>query len=229
MVLARGGLSTAYGPILADREATAPAHAPLPLRLANIAVRVTDSRGIARRAALQYTGAGWSNVTFVVPAAAAPGPAEVAVVRTDGSVSAAKVILADIAPGFFSASADARGAAVGEVTQRDTVTGETRKFPLSECSGYACRTVPITLTPQVFTTVRLAGSGFRNAGAGAQLQITVGGVAVRVLSFGAADDVGRDQVTVELPAALSKLGEADVAMTVNGRLSNVVRIRCGAE
>jgi uncharacterized protein (TIGR03437 family) len=229
LVLARGGLSTAYGPILADREATASARAPLPLRLANVSVRVTDSRGVARRAALQYTGAGWSNITFVVPAAAAPGPAEVAVVRTDGSVSTAKVILADIAPGFFSASADARGAAVGEVTQYDTDTGETRRFAVSECSGYVCRAVPITLSPRLRTTVRLAGSGFRNAGPGAMLQVTVGGIVVRVLSFGAMDDVGRDQVTIELPASLGRVGEADLAMTVNGRLSNVVRIHCGAE
>ena len=229
MVLARGGISTAYGPILADREATAPAGAALPLRLSNIAVRVTDSRGVARRAGLQYTGAGWSNITFVVPAASAPGPAEVAVVRTDGSVSAAKVILADIAPGFFSASADARGAAVGDVSQRDSGTGQTRSFSTSACSGYVCRAVAVMLSPKVRTTVRLAGSGFRYAGAGAEVRVTVGGKSVPVLGFGAMDDVGRDQVTFEVPDWLADAGEVDVAMTVNGRLSNVVRMHFGAQ
>ena len=146
MVLARGGLSTAYGPILADREAAAPAGARCRLRLANISVRVTDSRGIARMARLQYTGAGWSNVTFVVPPEAAVGPAEIAVLRTDGSESAAKVIVADVAPGFFSASADARGAAVGDVTQRSSNGGPAATFPASECVGYACRAVPIPLS-----------------------------------------------------------------------------------
>ena len=164
-----------------------------------------------------------------MPPAAAPGPAEVAIVRTDGSVSAANVYLADIAPGFFSASADARGAAVGDVTQRDLATGETRSFPLSECSGYACRAVPVALSPNVRTSVRLAGSGFRNAGPGANIRVTIGDIAVRVLSHGAMDDVGRDQVTIELPAALGNLGETDLTMTVNGKLSNVVRIHCGAK
>jgi hypothetical protein len=73
LVLARGGLATAYGPILAEREVTAPSGRPLPLVLGNVSVRVTDSRGIARLARLQYTGAGWSDTTFVVPADAAVG------------------------------------------------------------------------------------------------------------------------------------------------------------
>jgi len=63
IVLARGALSTTYGPILADREMHA-AGRPLPFRLGNMTVRVTDSRRVARRAGLLYTGAGWSNLTF---------------------------------------------------------------------------------------------------------------------------------------------------------------------
>jgi hypothetical protein len=76
-VLARGALSTAYGPILADREMHA-AGRPLPFRLGNMTVRVTDSRGVARRAGLLFTGAGWSYLTFAIPPNTALGPAEVA-------------------------------------------------------------------------------------------------------------------------------------------------------
>jgi hypothetical protein len=147
LVLARGGLATAYGPILAEREITADAGQPLPLRLGNVSVRVTDSRGVARHAALLYTGAGWSNITFLVPPNSALGPAEVAVVRSDGSSSAGRVILADVAPGFLTAGSDARGPAVGEVMQRWAGSGQTRKFAASECAGYACRAVPIPPRP----------------------------------------------------------------------------------
>jgi uncharacterized protein (TIGR03437 family) len=227
MVLARGGLSTAYGPILAERDMAAAVGQPLPLRLGNISVRVTDSRGTARRARLVYTGAGWANVTFVVPANAALGPAEVAVVRTDGSRSAGRVIIADVAPGFFTASADARGAVIGEVVQRGAGGGPTKTFEAAECVSSGCRAVPIALADRVTTTVRLAGSGLRNAGADAVVRVTVGGVAVPVVSFGAADTVGRDQVTIQLPAELRGAGETDLVMTVNGALSNVVRIHCG--
>ena len=197
-VIARGAVSTAYGPILAEREMSA-AGSPLPLVLGNVRVRVKDSRGIARFAPLLYTGAGWSNISFVVPADAALGPAEVAVVRSDGSSSAGRVIIADAAPGFFTASYDARGSVTGQVVQRSPAS----------------------------TTVRLAVSGIRYAGPKAVIRITVENVPVPVLSFGAADDVGRDQVTVKLPAELRGIGETDMVMTVNGLLSNVVRINCG--
>ena len=70
-------------------------------------------------------------------------------------------------------------------------------------------------------------SGPVSAGPHATIRVTVGGVAVPVVSFGAADDVGRDQVTIQLPAELRGAGESDLAMTVNGMLSNVVRIHCG--
>ena len=230
MVLARGGVATAYGPILAEREVTASAGQPLPLQLGNVSVRITDSRGMARMARLLYTGAGWSDTTFLVPETSAVGPARVAVVRSDGSSSTAPVIIADVAPGFFTASADARGAVMGEVVQRWADSGQTKTFAAAECGSSGCRTVPIPLSGGVITTVRLAGSGIRNAGPNAAIRVTVGGVAVPVLSFGAADtkDVGRDQVTIQLPLELRGAGETDLVMTVNSVLSNVVRIHCGA-
>jgi uncharacterized protein (TIGR03437 family) len=229
MVMARGGLATAYGPILAERELSAAAGKPLPLRLGNVSVRVTDSRGMAQLARLLYTGAGWSDITFLVPPNSAVGPARVAVVRSDGSSSTAPVIIADVAPGFLTASSDARGAVAGEVVQRWTGSGETKRFATAECVVGSCRAVPIPLSGGVITTVRLAGSGIRNAGPNAAIRVTVGGVTVPVLSFGAADtdDVGRDQVTIQLPLELRGAGETDLAMTVNSVLSNVARIHCG--
>jgi len=224
ILLARGALSTAYGPILADREMHA-AGRPLPLRLGNITVRVTDSRGVARRAGLLFTGAGWSYLTFAIPADNALGPAEVAIVRTDGSSSTATVIVANTAPGFWTATADGRGPVIGRVTQR-TADGSTKTFPAWECKNgvYGCRTVPIPLSDGVSTTVRLDASGIRYADPKAAVRVTVGDVPVRVLSFGAGDDVGRDQVTIKLPAQLPDAGETDVMMTVDGLLSNVARI-----
>jgi uncharacterized protein (TIGR03437 family) len=227
-VLARGGVSTAYGRILADREAWAPGGEPLPLRLANIAVRVTDSRGTAQLARLVYTGAGWSNITFLVPENAAAGPAEVSIVRTDGSSSTAQVILADVAPGFFSSTSDARGPASGEVVQRAPGAAGLKRFAASECTATGCRAVPIPLSTGIETTVRLHAAGLRHAGPHAAVRVTVAGVEVPVVSFGAADNAGRDQVTIQLPSELRDAGETDVTMTVNHIISNVVRIHCGA-
>src|ERR1039457_5908863 len=197
MALARGGLASAYGPTLAEREMTAVAGRPLPLVLGNVSVRVRDSRGTARLARAQSAGAAWGEC---------------------GGAGAR---------GFFTASGDARGAVMGEVVQQAAGSGQTKTFAASECAGYVCRAVPIELSGGLRTTVRLVGSGIRNAGPHAVIRVTVGGIGVPVVSFGAADDVGRDQVTIQLPAELRGAGETDLVMTVNGVLSNVVRIHCG--
>lgn len=225
-VLPRGGISTAYGPILAEREMTAYGM-PLPTRLGNVAIHVTDSRGSTHVAPLIYTGAGWSELTFVVPASSSLGPAEVAVVRTDGSHSSGKVLIADFAPGFWTASQDGRGAAIGKVLQQFS-NGKTKEFQASHCATYGCRPVAIPLSPRVSTTIRLEGSGFRYAGSNPDIRATIGDVRVPVLSVKRGDLVGHDQVTLQLPDVLRGRGEADLIATVNGVLSNVVRINCGA-
>lgn len=223
-LLARGALSTAYGPTLAGREMHA-AGRPLPLRLGNMTVRVTDSRGVARRAGMLFTGAGWSHLTFAVPPNTALGLAEVTLVRADSSSSTTNAIVANVVPGIWTASADGRGPVIGRVFQR-FADGRTKMFPAWECENgvYGCRTVPILLSDGVTTTVRLDSSGIRYAGPKAAVRVTVGDVPVQVLSFGAGDDVGRDQVTIKLPAQLPVAGETDLMMKVDGLFSNVVRI-----
>jgi hypothetical protein len=39
---------------------------------------------------------------------------------------------------------------------------------------------------------------------------------------------GNDQLTIRLPDALEGVGETDLYFTVNGQISNVVRINCGS-
>ena len=228
IVIARGAVSTLYGPILAERQMSASGR-PLPFRLGNVSVRVGDSRGVSRAARLLYTGAGWANLTYVVPRDTAPGPAEVVLERTDGSRSTTKVIVADVAPGFWTATADGRGPAIGRVVQR-FANGTSKVFSSWQCAKNTlnCGTVPIPLDDRVITTVRLDASGIRNAGPKADVRVMAGDVVLPVLSYGAADDAGLDQVTVKLPARLRGAGETDLFMTVEGVLSNVARINCGS-
>ena len=220
-----------YGPILADHEAGARPGQPPPTRLDNVSVRVTDSRGVASLAPLLYTGGGWSYLTFVVPGDAAPGQAEIAVMRTDGSHASATAIIADVAPGLLSASVDGRGPAKGLVTQR-MADGSVRSSEASRCPDYLCRTVPIPLARGVFSTLRsLAGTlGFRQAHANSDIQAIVGDIAVPVISFGEIPgNPGSDQLTIRLPDELIGAGESDLWLKVNGRLSNILRIDCGGK
>jgi uncharacterized protein (TIGR03437 family) len=226
LVVARGGIATAYGPILADEEMSAHG-SPLPTSLGNISIGITDSRGIARLAPLLHTGAGWTFTSFVVPDECATGPAEVAVVRTDGSVARSRVLIADLAPGLFTAPPDGRSAAVGEVTQRGNGRPD-KSFPAWKCGPNSCGAVAIPLSPGVSTTVRLVGTGFRYAGEHPDLRVTVGDVEAPVLSVGRGAAPGNDELIIRLPDALRGVGESDLYFTVNGELSNVVRINCGS-
>jgi cytochrome c peroxidase len=225
LLIARGGRATAYGPILADRDLSA--GPTLPRILGNVSVRIIDSAGVARFARLLYTGAGWSFLTFVVPDNVAPGPAEFAIVRTDGSSSSARAVIADIAPGLLSASLDGRGPAKAQVIEH-LADGSTRMSDTYQCSGYACRTLPIHLSRGVSATLRLEGNGFRHARSNADFNVMIGEVSVPIISYGPEPGMpGRDWLTVNLPADLIGYGETDLFLRVNGALSNVVRIDCG--
>jgi uncharacterized protein (TIGR03437 family) len=101
-------------------------------------------------------------------------------------------------------------------------------FPTWECEQRSCRAVPIPLSPGATTTVRLLGSGFRYAGEHPDVRATVGGIPAPVLSMSRSTEPGTDQLTVRLPNALEGVGETDLYFTVNGQISNVVRINCGS-
>jgi uncharacterized protein (TIGR03437 family) len=199
-----GGRATVYGPTLADRERYAPP-GPLPTRLGNLSIRITDSHGVARLAPLLYAAAGWAHINFIVPADAAPGPAEIAVVRSDGTRAVAKAILGRVAPGLASASLDGRGIAKAWTSER----------PAWKCAP-DCEPLPL----HAGTKIRLEGTGFRSA---ASLRVMVGDRDARVVSFGPIPGVpGKDRLTIELPEVPA--GETDVLIWADGVLSNIVRV-----
>ncbi len=225
LVIARGANFSTYGRILAEQELTAHG-TPRPTRLGNISLRVTDSRGVARLAPLFWTGAGWASVNGLIPPDSALGPAEVAVLRTDGSLSRSRIFITDVAPALWTLPADGRGPAIAQVHQRFS-DGHTARLPAGACTKAGCRTLPIPLTPQAVTTLRLEGSGFRFTSAKTALHVTVDGLTVPVESYGPLPEDGRDQVTVRLPDSLIGRGEVEVFLTAHGVLSNVVQIYCG--
>jgi uncharacterized protein (TIGR03437 family) len=218
----RGGYAIAYGPVMADADSRAANGPRLPFTLGKLAVEVTDSRGVTRPAGIYWATAGWGQVNFVIPPDSAPGPGRMTVVREDGSRSGANVTIVDTAPGFWT-GISCRGPAMGSAVQV-LAGGRTSRAPISTCDGVTCKTLPVAVSRTTSTRVRVVGSGFRNA---KSLEVTVGGVKVPVVSFGPGADAGMDQVTIEIPASLQGLGEADLICRANGRTSNPVRIRIG--
>jgi uncharacterized protein (TIGR03437 family) len=224
--VARGALSLAYGPIMAAFDAKRETLGT-PLSLGRISIQVTDSLGVTRSAGMLWASAGWGQTNFVIPQESAVGPATMTIVRDDGSRSSSKITIADTAPGFLTGQS-CRGPALGSATEifRD---GRTSTTAVSSCRGTRCRTIPIRMEKGAITRVRLLASGFRNASSVQGIEVTIAGVRVPVVSYGASKDPGLDFLTIEIPDTLRGLGETDLMSHVKGRPSNAVRIYLGGE
>lgn len=225
VTLARGGFALAYGPVMAAHDSISHGSGA-PTKLGSISVEVTDSAGVTRPAGILWASAGWGQVNFVVPKESALGQARMTIVRTDGSRANANITIADTAPGFVTGHS-CRGPAIGVAIQvfRD---GRVKSSMLSACEGIECRTNVVPVAGGATTRVRLDSSGFRNARSVAEIEVTIGGVRVPVVSFAKADERGTDYLTIEIPPSLAGLGETDLLCRVDGQVSNAVRIRIGA-
>jgi uncharacterized protein (TIGR03437 family) len=224
--VARGGVSLAYGPVMAAYDARYTGlHAPV--SLGKISVQVTDALGVTRPAGMLWASAGWGQTNFVIPKDSAVGPAVLTVVREDGSRSSTNLTIGNTAPGFMTGES-CRGPAIGSATEifRD---GRSSSTPVSACKGIDCKTVPIPMSRGAVTKVRLVASGFRYAGSARDISVTIAGVQVPVVSYGPDQAPGMDFLTIEIPEALRGLGETDLMSHVNGRPSNAVRIYLGVE
>ncbi len=199
---------------------------PPPTELGKVSVRITDGTGVPRKAELLYVSSGWGQANFVVPARCVPGPALVTVQHSDGTTGSARVTIADVAPGFWTAPADGRGPVIAVV--RRTVSGKPpRDVQLYECHSGKCSSVAVPFARNGSPVVRLFGTGFRYAADLSDIQVTIAGIRIPVLAFGPAGAAGMDQMTVRLPSRLRGRGEVDLICSIRGRLSNVVRINLG--
>lgn len=223
--LPRGGFAMAYGPSMAAQDSRATDARHLPKVLGGISVQITDSRGVTRPAGILWAHAGWGQVNYVVPPDSTPGPATMTVMRADGSTTVSNITVSDFAPGFWT-GVSCRGPALGTATQV-LADGRVVKSALSTCKNGLCTTLPISLAKDAKTTIRLVASGFRYAGSASNIDVTIGGVHVPVVSFGPMEEEGVDQVTIEVPSSLRNIGEADLICHVGKRVSNAVQVRLG--
>lgn len=224
--VARGAVVSTYGNTLADHLEEHPAGV-YPTRLGGVSIVVTDSLGVPRLAPMLYAGGGWDIISFVVPPDSALGTASVKVVRDDKSSATGTIVIADISPGFWTRNSESRGEVIGEVTQL-LPDGKFRTFDSTTCGGDTCHTVPVPLAPTTKTTIRMIGTGFRFIGDHPDIKVSIGGQNAKVLAFGPDPSAPyNDYLTVEIPDSLAGAGEVDVWFTVNGVLSNVVRVNCG--
>lgn len=217
LAIAPGSIAAMYGSNLAPGTAQA-ASQPLPTTLGGTTLTVTDSAGVQRSAGLIYVSG--RQINFIVPPETAPG------IATFSTTSAsATALVRSVAPSLFSMSGDGTGVAAATAVETYVADpSQQNSVPVFTCSD-ACTPVPIALGIDTPIYLTLYGTGFRNAGSGADVQVTINGVSVPVLYSGSQGQfAGLDQLNVPLPLTLRGAGTADVIVTINGQSANAVEI-----
>jgi uncharacterized protein (TIGR03437 family) len=195
---------------------------PLPVSLGGTSVKVTDSAGSERPAALQFVSPG--QVNFLVPADSRAGEAKVTITIADGRSASAAMTLDTVNPGIFSANASGKDVASAVAVRID---GAGRQSPVDvfQCgSTGGCTAKPIDLGPATDQVIlELFGTGIRGYRSG--VTATIGGQAADVLAAVAQGQfAGLDQVNVRLPRSLIGRGEVPVVLTVDGKAANQVTV-----
>jgi hypothetical protein len=73
--------------------------------------------------------------------------------------------------------------------------------------------------------VQIEASGFRHSKSLDEIEVTLGGIRVPVVSVAPAKHAGMDDLTIEVPEAIRDLGEADLLCRVGRRVCNAVQIQ----
>ncbi|MBI1764983.1 MAG: pre-peptidase C-terminal domain-containing protein [Acidobacteria bacterium] len=222
--LAASSIVAAFGAKLATGSASSTAQ-PLPTTLAGTTVKVRDSAGVERPAALFFVSPG--QVNYLVPAGTANGTATVTVTSSDATVSTGTLNIVSVAPGLLAANANGQGIAAGVVLRVKADNSQVIE-PLVTFDAAQNRfvAVPIDVSnaaEQVFAI--LFGTGFRNVGSIANVTVKLGGQDAAVNFAGAQGGLdGLDQLNVRVASSLAGRGELEVAFTAGGRNANVVKI-----
>ena len=198
---------------------------PLPTTLANTMIKVKDSAGTERQAPLFYVGP--LQVNYLVPDGTAVGPATVTVTSVGQVTATGTINVNAVAPGIFTANQDGAGVPVAQATSLAPDQTVTTPAVFSCAAPGSCVAVPIDLGPsgtQVVLT--LYGTGIRGRSSLAAATAKIGGVDAQVQYAGEQPNyVGLDQVNVTIPRSLAGQGEVDLALTLDGKAANTVRIR----
>jgi uncharacterized protein (TIGR03437 family) len=218
--LAPDAIASIFGVGLAGTTDSAPTQPP-PESLGGVNITVKDSAAVSRLAGIYYVSP--NQLNFVVPEETAPGIASFTVhgQGTTDAVLSAEVVTA--APSLFTA--DSSGSGVAAATAIRLIAGQQFPAPVFDCAGGACSAIPILLGVDTPVYLSLYGTGIRNRSSLANVTCTIGGMAVPVEYAGPQPQyAGLDQVNVLLTLGLRGAGETDLAVTVDGRASNPVRV-----
>ncbi len=206
--------------------ATAAANSlPLPETLAGVQILIRDVLGVERAAPLLYVSP--TQLNYQVPAGLATGEGSVTVRQSGNIVAVGLLQITSITPGLFAIEANGHGPAAAQAQRVQSDNAQSFE-PVASFDAAQNRaiTIPLDLSPvgdQVYLV--LYGTGIRLRSGLANVSASVGGTILPLAYAGAQGNfVGVDQANVLLPRTLIGRGEVDVILTVDGKISNAVRI-----
>lgn len=206
---------------------------PLPTDLGGAAVRVVDSLGVARLAPLFYVSP--TQINFEIPPGTAEGTASISIgpagMNAASFTGFGTLEIARVAPGLFTADASGRGYPAALV-YRYRHGAYLSADPVARYDQASSRIVPVPVDTSLTSDdlyLVLFGTGIRYRSTLSSINAQIGGYDAQVVYAGAQGDfVGLDQLNLRIPAALaSASGEFDVALSVDGKAANTVRLAIG--
>jgi uncharacterized protein (TIGR03437 family) len=222
--LARDTIVSVFGEGLATTTESATT-LPLPTTLGGTTISVRDSAGTERLAPLFFVAPG--QINYLMPSGTASGEAIITITDAQGRRSTSRALIEPVAPGLFTANSNGQGVPAA-VVLRVKANGQQIYEPVATFDATQGRFIatPIDLGPesdQVYLLLYGTGIRWRSGLSGATA--TLGGTSVSVLYAGGDTGlIGLDQVNVLLPRSLAGRGEIDVALTVDGKTTNTVRV-----
>ena len=198
---------------------------PLPVTLAGTRVAVTDSAGVERAAPLFFVSP--TQINLLIPTGSASGSATINITSGNGTLARATTTIARVVPGLFAADASGQGPAAAVVLRvkadGSQVYEATARFDAAQNRFV---NVPIDVSNEAeLVFVLLFGTGIRQRSNLSNVLASAGSQALEVSFAGAAPDlVGLDQLNARLPRSLAGRGDVEIALTVEGKAANRVRL-----
>jgi len=223
--LAPGMIAAGYGRNLTTSLGAAPPGLPLPTALGGVAVRLRDSAGTERPCPLWFVSP--EQINYYIPDGTITGLATVSVLNQNQVVVTSQLQIDSVSPGLFSMNNSGQGPAAALAVLAKADASQTWQYVFtSACVPGNCPLTPLdlgTATDKLY--LQIYGTGIRGRTSLAAVSATVGGVAAPVEFAGPVEGLtGLDQVNILVPRSLAGLGEVDVTLTVDGKLSNTVKV-----
>ena len=198
---------------------------PLPKELGETKVFVTDANMVERTAPLFFVSP--TQINYLIPEGTVAGEAKVVIANKGKVVSTGTMKVAEMAPAFFTANADGKGAPAAYAVRVKADHSQVSEA-VAEYDSVQKKFVPspINLGPQdeqIFLV--LFGTGIRYYSSMNNVKATIAGVEAEVHYAGPQGQyVGLDQVNIRVPRSALVSGEMDLVLSVDGMKSNPVRV-----